>query len=632
MIVRIKIIIALIIVLQACVVKGQDRFDKMQNILNQLAEESPGLTSKVDLSVSGVTLDEFIRGLAVANNLNISVDPSLQTYVTSNFSNVEVKDVLLFLAKKHNLEMSFIGSIINISSYSAPPIIIPPTPKKLPNITFDPPSSITMDLYNDSLYLVARQITRLTGRNIILSPSLFSRTVSGYQEAIDIAGALEKLAYSNNLTVSESKDGSFLLAIAPEQMSNNKQPNSRQGITNNTTQPAEFSYEINDGKISLEAQNTSIGDIVNLISTEIGKNFFLFDEFKGNTTISVQNVSYDDFLGYVLTGTNLTFKIDNNIYLIGDRNKESLRSTRVFQLHHRTLDKVAELIPSDLKTGVEVKPFPDLNSFILSGSVPRILEIEAFLRDIDRVVPVVMIDVIIVDVKKSRVIETGLKAGLGGGPEKTGGSVYPGVNVQMTAESINKIINGFNGFGAINLGKVTPDFYLSLKLLEENNILKTRSTPKLSALNGNKASMSIGKTEYYVETQNSVIGTQNPQNIVTQQYKSVQADLSLTIIPVVSADGQVTLDIQLLQSDFTGRINPNAPPGSVSRDFKSIIRVKNEEVVILGGLEEELTNDSGSGVPLLSRIPVIKWFFSSRLKEKRKSHLNIMIRPTIIYN
>ena len=143
--------------------------------------------------------------------------------------------------------------------------------------------------------------------------------------------------------------------------------------------------------------------------------------------------------------------------------------------------------------------------------------------------------------------------------------------------------------------------------------------------------MSIGKTEYYLETSNNVIGTQNPQNIITQQYKSVNADLSITINPTVSGDDQITLEITVKQSSFTERINPSAPPGTITREFKSLIRIKNGQTIILGGLEENSTSDSGSGVPFLSRIPVIKWLFSSRTKTKSNNKLTVFIKPTVVY-
>jgi type IV pilus assembly protein PilQ len=54
-------------------------------------------------------------------------------------------------------------------------------------------------------------------------------------------------------------------------------------------------------------------------------------------------------------------------------------------------------------------------------------------------------------------------------------------------------------------------------------------------------------------------------------------------------------------------------------------------VVLLGGLDKKQNNNSGEGVPLLSRIPVIRWFFSSRSKTKQKYKMHIIIRPTITY-
>ena len=59
--------------------------------------------------------------------------------------------------------------------------------------------------------------------------------------------------------------------------------------------------------------------------------------------------------------------------------------------------------------------------------------------------------------------------------------------------------------------------------------------------------------------------------------------------------------------------------------------IKNGEMILLGGLDELKKEDSGSGTPLLSRIPIIKWFFSSRKKGKNNSKLHIFIKPTVVY-
>ncbi|MCE3229881.1 MAG: type and secretion system protein, partial [Bacteroidetes bacterium] len=66
--------------------------------------------------------------------------------------------------------------------------------------------------------------------------------------------------------------------------------------------------------------------------------------------------------------------------------------------------------------------------------------------------------------------------------------------------------------------------------------------------------------------------------------------------------------------------------------FKSLVRVKNGEMIMLGGLEENQTNNSGSGLPLISRIPILKWIFGNRTKAKSENKLTIFIKPTVIYS
>ena len=99
----------------------------------------------------------------------------------------------------------------------------------------------------------------------------------------------------------------------------------------------------------------------------------------------------------------------------------------------------------------------------------------------------------------------------------------------------------------------------------------------------------------------------------------------------MSTDENVTLTISVEKSSFLGRAGENAPPGKATQKFESLVRVKNGEMILLGGLDELKREDSGSGTPLLSRIPVIKWFFSSRKKGKNNSKLHIFIKPTVIY-
>src|SRR5690606_25641155 len=117
----------------------------------------------------------------------------------------------------------------------------------------------------------------------------------------------------------------------------------------------------------------------------------------------------------------------------------------------------------------------------------------------------------------------------------------------------------------------------------------------------------------------------------TGTWKPTDANLSVSIKPFVSTDENVTLTVTVEKSSFLGRAGETAPPGKATQKFESLVRVKNSEMILLGGLDELNKQNSGTGVPLISRIPILKWFTSSRKKTKSTSKLHLFIKPTIVY-
>ncbi|MFL3662975.1 MAG: type II secretion system protein GspD [Flavobacteriales bacterium] len=621
---------------------ANDRIKQIENQLSAMTSEMPGLEEKVQMSVSGVSIQEFMRGIADAHKLNISVDPSIQQEVVNNFANATVSDVLIFICKEYDLSINFIGSIMSIVKYNPPKPVVVEVPKKELQINYDKNGDkLSLDLSDDSLETVAKTITQKSKKNMVLASGVTPKLVSSYIEDMPFDNAMEKFGIANDLSITKTEDGFYLIdkRLITNENNNIKTDNRNSNKTNKTNNrnsggsvAEEFSFNAKSNlDISVFGNEVQIADVIKSVANETGTDYYFVSDIKDKTTVNVQSTTFQGLLENLFQGTELTYEYRDGIYIIGERKTEGLRMTKVIQLQHRSVEKVTENIPANIKQNVDVKEFVDLNSLILSGSHPQIKEIELFIKQIDKVVPVVLIEVMIVDYSNKRTNSTGIEVGLGNEPAETGGKVFPETNMSLSSSSINDLIESFNGYGILNLGKVTPNFYVNIKALESQGILNVKSTPKLATLNGHEATMSIGNTEYYFEQTNNVITNTSTQNITTKTYKSVNADLSITIKPFVSGDDQITLEITVNQSDFTEKIEPGAPPGSVSRDFTSYIRVKDQEMVLLGGLEEKATRESGSGVPFLSRIPVIKWFFSSRTKEKSRSKLNIFIKPTVIY-
>ncbi|CAL2079822.1 hypothetical protein [Tenacibaculum sp. 190524A02b] len=686
------------------------RIQQLRSTLNNLQATVPGLSQKVDFSVNNIELPVFVRSVANTHKVNISVEPELRSLVLShNFSNASVQNVLLYLCKEHSLTIDFIGNILSIKKYK--PELEKPKPREIP-VTYDSSTDhISLELNNDSLSVAFKKITNVTGKNLVYAIGLGTKKISGYIQNKPFASALDKLAFSNNLMVTKTKDDYYLFEDlgTTASSSNNRGTNNRGKQTpRRRYKDSNFYYKVTDSInkiVEVDFENVDIAAIIKDIGYDLNIGIFTSTPLTGigKASIKTKNISYDKLLAKILEDTAYTFKKENNLYFIGKSDQSSLRSIVTVPLLHRSIEimstptgggsrggqfsspntffgqgsstsfnnqsltnpsqqrigsssafnsqrqnintrnsssfgnynskaeALVNILPKELIQGLEVKTDIEHNSFIVSGDTQKIEKFKEFIKKIDKPVPVILIEVMILEVSKSATVDTGVEFGLGEKPVTDSGQLFPSGDVTLGAKTINKIIGGFNGFGSLNVGKVVPNFYAKIKAMETNGNVKIRSTPKLSTLNGHQALLSNGRQSYYAVTRRDIIGSQNPQTTEVKNYVPINADLSIALKPMVAGDNQITMSINVVQSSFNGeRIDKEAPPGIDSREFTSIIRVKDQDVVILGGLEEKVKNDSGSGVPFLARIPIIKWFFSRKTRIDSKKKLSVLIKPTII--
>ncbi|WP_110364000.1 type II secretion system protein GspD [Marinifilum breve] len=600
--------------------------DSLQQVLDSLSvKQIPALNTEVNISVNRVRIDEFMRALANDVELNLSVPNNIEIYVSNNFSKVKAKDVLLFLCKEYNMQMDVMGSIIKLH---VP--VVPHVPKEL-NITYNAENeSLSYDLHATPLNEVAKSITQKSGKNIVLASGLDGQSVSGFVQEMTFKQALHQLAFSNNLRVKQEDKLLYVIdhkLMKPQRggmqqeskvISSNLNLNLRAG-SNLTVHSMD--------SISIDVDNYPIAQLFQYVAQKVNCKYSILNPLKDNVSLHVKNISWKEFLYHLFKGSKSTYKFQKEVCFVGDRANPELKSIQLIPLQYRSVEKLTENFPADLSRGLNIKEFAELNSLVVMGDAERIFEFDLFLKKVDRLVPVVLIDVIIMEVTDTKGVETGIEAGLSKEKVETSGKVLPGVDMTLSSSSVNNLLSDL---GLTSLGKVSSNFYLKLKAMETEGMIDLRSTPRLSTLNGHEATLVIGETEYYREERNDYYGTQNPQLSSQTMYKPVEAELKVVIKPFVSGDGNITLDIDVNQSDLTTRISEFAPPGKVTRQFKSMIRIGNQETILLGGLEEKRKSKTVSGVPLLSRIPIIKWFFSSRKHENKKSKLNILIKPTII--
>ncbi|MCX2839434.1 type II and III secretion system protein [Salinimicrobium sp. MT39] len=700
--------------------QSDSRINSIENQLELLKVDHPEFEQKVNVNISHTTLSNLLLAISKVHGINLNVSPQLEEInVINNFSDVNITDLLVFLVKEYDLEIQFTGNIISISKYQ-PPVQIPAEKEVVAQ--YDPSLNVlSLDLQNDPLEKVFRKITDVSGKNLVFAPGMENLPLSIYFARVPFDSAMEKLAISNNLEVTQSRDGFFIfnpIETGGERSSANRIISREDNFNYSILDPYKKVLKVDFNNIPAEDIIYTLGDDLNLdiftasSLTEMGTvtvnaEEISFDNLLNNIFESInagrsseslqqegrldQNMLRNEFGNNLGSSGNFTYKKEGDLYFFGTEDQLALKQVEVIQMMHRSIEMLSnpsrsnqsrradrnnfmaantnyypgnnqnfnggnmspsnnnnyrssetsseintegiqKIIPDELMAGIDVKIDSELNNFVVSGPAARIERFKSFVQYIDKPVPVILIEVMILEVNKTAIVETGVSFGLGDEAVQTEGRAFPSTDMELGAQTVNRIIGGFDGFGSLNMGKVLPEFYMNIKAMETNGNLKILSTPKLSTLNGHKAHLSSGETTYYAVTSQSFFGSQIPQTSEVTNYYPIDAELALEIMPFVSGDGEITLDINVIQSNFNGeRIAEDAPPGMNSREFSSIIRMRDQDVAILGGIEERTKDDSGSGVPVLARVPVIKWLFSERRRQDSKKKLNILIKPTVIY-
>lgn len=203
-----------ILTVSAQVNTSQDRLKAIEERLRNLAVTVPGLNQPVQLSMSGASAQEFLRALAQANNLNINIDPQLNFKVYTNFRNETAMNVMLFMAKEYDLDINLIGSIMSVTKVQVPkPAVLPKDFRVNYNASNE---YLGFELNNDTLSQVAKKISQLSQKNVVVPVALMGKKVSGFIAAAPFEVALEKLAYANDLKMNKTNDGVFIFQALGE--------------------------------------------------------------------------------------------------------------------------------------------------------------------------------------------------------------------------------------------------------------------------------------------------------------------------------------------------------------------------------------------------------------------------------
>jgi len=195
--------------------------------------------------------------------------------------------------------------------------------------------------------------------------------------------------------------------------------------------------------------------------------------------------------------------------------------------------------------------------------------------------------------------------------------------------------------GAAALTADAGDFNAFIELLETQGVTRVLSSPRVSTINNQKAVIKVGTDEFFVTgiTGRSSTGAASTTTANTVELTPFFSGIALDVTPQISRGGEIILHIHPTVSEVQDQLKTFTVSGeeeslplafSSVRQSDSIVRARNGQVVVIGGLMRESSRQRRFGTPGLSRIPVIGQAFGSRDEETVKTELVILLRPIVV--
>lgn len=199
-----------------------------------------------------------------------------------------------------------------------------------------------------------------------------------------------------------------------------------------------------------------------------------------------------------------------------------------------------------------------------------------------------------------------------------------------SAAAFGGVGNGLTAFLA-----ATDSLDAIVRALESTRKFRVTSRPMIFTSNSKKAIIVSGQ-EIAVPTQtlSSLDGVNDNGNAsVSSNVQFKRVALQLEVVPLINSDREVSLDIlQKVDSVVPGSatvVGGNSIPTIATRYIRTNVSVANQATLVLGGLISSEESRGQSGIPLLGRIPIIKYLFSTTTKAKTRRELIVLIRPVV---
>ncbi|WP_373987779.1 cohesin domain-containing protein [Duganella sp. BuS-21] len=383
--------------------------------------------------------------------------------------------------------------------------------------------------------------------------------------------------------------------------------------------------------INLEFRDASIKMVFDALSRTTGINFIFDREVKGDqrTTVFLKQTTLDDAIDVILSTGQLDKKILNaSSVLIYPNTPAKNREyqdliVKAFYLSNVEAKQAANL----LKTVLKIKDvFVDdkYNMLVMRENPETVILAEKLIALHDLEEPEVMLDVEVLEINRSRLLNLGVQW-----PNQltiaplTNSGTLPGTG---TSGSSAMKYSDLKALNLDTLGISMPSATINLQKTDgDANLL---ANPRIRVRDREKAKILIGDKVPVVTTTSS--GT-----FVTENIQYLDVGLKLEVEPDIHLRDEIGLKVALEVSSLVSSIKTNNGSSAYqigTRNFNSALRLRDGETQVLGGLISDEDRSSANRIPLVGELPILGRLFGSQNDNRQKTEIVLSITPHLIRN
>jgi type II secretory pathway component GspD/PulD (secretin) len=357
-------------------------------------------------------------------------------------------------------------------------------------------------------------------------------------------------------------------------------------------------------RISIDARDTDLGDVIRLIGIEAGWNIVPDASVKPQRiTFRLHDVDAETALEALATAYGLTVRRDHGIVMLSANDPHAPRAdatsapaaTAAIDVHNEKPTDVVKALKGVLPETAAIADDRS-NSVILAGSDASIAQARTLLAGLDRPGRQVMFEVKVTDVQPNN--DAG-NVGVEFGGASFGSGALAQFPYALTKSAV--VVNA------------------QLNALVQTGHAQILATPRIATLNNKEASLLVGE-QYPVVTVNQQTGFPSVQTI--------DVGVQLRVTPTIGDDGVITADLHPAYSQIIG-FNANFPI-IANRKIDATLRVRDGETIVLGGLFEDTSSETISKLPWLADLPVLGGFFRNKQSSHVRDEVVFLITPHIL--